>query len=167
MDVHWWSDGRRCRRASASLAWDHFRLFRKRFPRYSAFTVSQQFRRGIPCSVVLGWDINNVVITISVPVAKLERLRDMLSEWPSDREVASEDELGSLVGRLLHLCEVVRPGKKNYRRILNHLGLCPPFALGARGSTYRPRARHRLHGSDWILSSMPTNQSGVCWWQEG
>ena len=58
-------------------------------------------------------------MTISVTVAKLERLRDMLSEWPSDREVASEDELRSLIYRLLPLCEVVRPGNYFVRRMLN------------------------------------------------
>ena len=68
---------------------------------------------------VLGWDIDTVAMTISVPVAKLERLRDTLSEWPSDREVASEDELRSLIGRLLHLCQVVRPEKYFVRRMLN------------------------------------------------
>ena len=55
---------------------------------------------------VLGWDINTVAITISVPLEKLERLRDTLNEWSPDREVASEEELRSLIGRLLRLCEV-------------------------------------------------------------
>ena len=60
---------------------------------------------------VLGWEIDTVAMTISVPVARLERLRDTISEWPSDREVAPEDELRSLMGRMLHLCEVVWPRK--------------------------------------------------------
>ena len=58
---------------------------------------------------VLGWDIDTVATTISVPVSKMERLRDMLREWPSDQEVASENEMRSLIARLLHLCEGVRP----------------------------------------------------------
>lgn len=45
-----------------------------------------------------------------VPVAKMELLRDTLSEWPSDRAVASEVELYSLIDPLLHVHEVVRPG---------------------------------------------------------
>ena len=60
---------------------------------------------------VRGWDIDTVAMTISVPLEKLERLRDTLHEWSPDRVVASEEELRSLIGRLLHLCEVVRPGK--------------------------------------------------------
>ena len=56
---------------------------------------------------------------ISVPLEKLERLRETLSEWSPDHEVASEEELPSLIGRLLHLCEVVRPGKYSVRPTLN------------------------------------------------
>ena len=52
-----------------------------------------------------------MAVTISVPVATLERLRGVLIECLSDREVASEHELRSSIGRWLHLCEVVRPGK--------------------------------------------------------
>ena len=60
---------------------------------------------------MLVWDIDAVAMTISVPLEKLERLRDTQHEWSPDRVVASEEELRSLIGRLLHLCEVVRPGK--------------------------------------------------------
>ena len=95
---------------------------------------------------MLGWDIDTVAMTISVPVAKLEGLRDMLSKWPSDREVASEDELRSLIGQLLHLCEVVRPGKYFIRRMLSHLGFPPVRAWSAefhvsRTRTSSPRIR--------------------------
>lgn len=62
-------------------------------------------------AVCSGGILTPVAMAISVPVGKLERLRDLISEWPSDREVASEDELRSSIGQLLHLCEVVRPGK--------------------------------------------------------
>ena len=55
---------------------------------------------------MLVWDIDAVAMTISVPLEKLERLRDTLNEWSPDREVASEEELRSLIGRLLRLCEV-------------------------------------------------------------
>ena len=49
-------------------------------------------------------------MAISDPLEKLERLCDTLHEWSPDRVVASEEELRYLIGRLLHLCEVVRPG---------------------------------------------------------
>ena len=49
---------------------------------------------------VLGWDIDTVAMTISVPLENLERLRDTLNEWSPDRVVASEGELRSLIGPL-------------------------------------------------------------------
>ena len=60
-------------------------------------------------------------MTISVPLEKLERLRDTLHEWSPDRVVASEEEFRSLIGRLLYLCEVVRPGKHFVRRMLHQV----------------------------------------------
>ena len=80
---------------------------------------------------VLGWDIDTVAMTISVPLEKLERLRDTLHEWSPDRVVASEKELRSLIGGLLHLCGVGRPGKNFVRRMLNQAGL-PPARAGKR-----------------------------------
>ena len=50
---------------------------------------------------VLGWDIDTVAMAIFAPHEKPERLRDTLSEWSPDRVVASEEELRSLIGRLL------------------------------------------------------------------
>ena len=40
---------------------------------------------------VLGWNIDTVVMTITVPLAKLERLRNTLSEWSPGRVVESEE----------------------------------------------------------------------------
>ena len=48
-----------------------------------------------------------------------------MAEWPTDRRVATVKEVRFLLGKLLHLCEVVRPGKFFVRRILNQLGLAP------------------------------------------
>ena len=71
---------------------------------------------------MLGWDIDTVAMSISVPLERLERLRDTLNEWSPDRVVASEEESRSLIGRLLHLCDVVRPEKYLVRRMLNQVG---------------------------------------------
>ena len=40
---------------------------------------------------VLGWDIDTVAMTISGPLEKLERLRDMLHEWFPDRVVVFQN----------------------------------------------------------------------------
>ena len=109
---------------------------------------------------VLGWDIDTVAMTISVPVAKLERLRDTLSEWPSDREVASEDELRSLIGRLLHLCQVVRPEKYFVRRMLNHLGLPPVRVWSAEFHASRTRT-----ASSSRIRLVPEFHADVSFWR--
>ena len=109
VEVQWWPDGRRCRRASASLASDHYRLFGQRSSRDPTLLSPRKISQWDTVLCVLGWDIDTVAMTISVPVVKLERLRETLSEWPSDRVFASEEELRSLIGRLLHLCEVLGP----------------------------------------------------------
>ena len=68
---------------------------------------------------VLGWEIDTVGMTITSPPAKLPQLRDLLRQWPDDRVSVSEVELTSLTGKLLHVCEVVRPGEFFVRRMLN------------------------------------------------
>ena len=57
-----------------------------------------------------------------------------MAEWTTDRRVATVKEMRSLLGKLLHLCEVVRPGKFFVRRILNQLELAPPKAVEAMGN---------------------------------
>ena len=91
VEVQWWSDGRRCRRASASLASDHYRLFGVRSSRYPALLFfPHKISLWDTRLCVLGWDIDTVAMTISDPLEKLERLRVTLSEWSPDRVDASE-----------------------------------------------------------------------------
>ena len=74
---------------------------------------------------MLGWNIDTISMTISVTQEKVAQLRALVAEWPTDRRVATVKEVRSLLGKLLHLCEVVRPGKFFVCRILNQLGLAP------------------------------------------
>ena len=106
VEAQWWPNGRRCRHASAPLASDRCRLFGERSAGDPILLFPHRISQWDTGLRVLGWDIDTVAMTISVPRAKLERLRDTLSKWPSDRKLASEKELRSLTGRLLHLCEV-------------------------------------------------------------
>ena len=98
---------------------------------------------------MLGWDIDTVAMTVSVPLAKpkLERLRHMLIEWSPDHVVTSEEELRSLIGRLLHFREVVRPGKYFVRRMVNQVGLPPVRAWSAKfhASHMRAASSPRIH----------------------
>ena len=109
---------------------------------------------------MLGWDIDTVAITISVPLKKLERLRDTLHEWSPDRVVASEGGLRSLIGRLLHLCEVVRPGKYFVRRMLNQVGLHP-----ARTWSANHHAPHTRAASSPRIRLGPEFHADVSFWR--
>ena len=93
VEVQWWPDGRRCRRASVSLASDHYRLFGVRSSRDLTLLASHKILLWDTRLCMLGWNIDTVAKTISVPLETLERLRDTLNEWSPNRVVASEEEL--------------------------------------------------------------------------
>ena len=155
--------GERCLRASQSLGSDHGRLLGARKsgepPLLAPAKVSSWHTR----LEVLGWVLDTVAMTISLPQAKLTQLRELLAKWPGDRRIASESELRSLMGKLLHVCEVVRPGKFFVRRMLNQLGMPPVKAWhkrfrGAGGGDNRRRV---AHASASAASSTTTFLSGV------
>lgn len=125
VEVAWSPTGERCKRASASCATDHFRLFGERGPVDPPLFSAHKLSSWMTKLVVLGWEIDTVAMTIAAPVEKLESLRVMLQQWPPHRATASETEVRGLVGKLLHLCEVARPGRYFVRRMLNQLGLAP------------------------------------------
>lgn len=60
---------------------------------------------------VLGWDIDTTTLTISLPEAKTLHLQNMLLDWPTSRKPALESNVRAVTGTLLHVCEIVRPGK--------------------------------------------------------
>lgn len=55
---------------------------------------------------------------ISLPLEKLNRLRDMIREWESKRS-CTKRELLSLIGYLQHACRVIRPGRSFLRRMID------------------------------------------------
>ena len=117
--------GLRCLRASQSFASDSFRLFGSRSGGEPPLFAREKITSWDTRMEMLGWMIDTVAMTISVTQEKVEQLQALLAQWPVERKVAPVKEVRSLLGRLLHLCEVVRPGKFFIRRILNHLGLAP------------------------------------------
>ena len=117
--------GSRCLRASASLASDHFRLFGSRLPTDPPLLAPAKVSSWSTSLDVLGWTIDTVAMVICLTSAKLLQLRILLEAWPPSRTVASEYELRSLMGKLLHVSEVVRPGNFFVRRIINQLGMSP------------------------------------------
>ena len=72
----------------------------------------------------MGWEIDTVAMTISLPAEKLTQLHNLLAAWPAERTVATtESEFRTLIRKLLHGCGVVRPGKYFVRRMLLAVGL--------------------------------------------
>lgn len=116
--------GARCLLASASLASDHFRLFGSRPAGYPPLFSSKKLTSWSSCLEVLGWEIDTMPMSISHPPAKLIECRNLLRAWEG-RVAASETEVRSLMGKLLHVCEVIRPGKLFVRRMPNQLGMPP------------------------------------------
>ena len=78
-------------------------------------------------------------MVISLTSAKLLQLSLLLEVWPPARAVASEYELRSLMGKLLHVSEV-QPGFFLFGVSLTSCG-CPLFDLGTSGLGYRVWAR--------------------------
>ena len=117
--------GRRCIRASQSFSSDSFRLFGSRSGGEPPLFAREKITSWDTRMEMLGWMIDTVAMTISVTQERVVQLRALLAQWPAERRAAPVKEVRSLLGKLLHLCEVVRPGKFFIRRILNHLGLAP------------------------------------------
>lgn len=120
--------GRRCIKASQSYASDCHRVLGSRVSGEPPLLSRDKITSWDTRMDMLGWTIDTKAMTISVPQEKIAKLRALLQEWPSDRERASVKEVRSLLGKLLHLSEVVRPGRFFVRRILNQLGLAPMAA---------------------------------------
>ena len=106
VEMKWYPSGIRCFIASSSLASDHFRLFGERSAREPPLLLARKVSSRDTRLEVLGWEIDTVVMTISLPSAKLAKIRDLLREWAADRLFASVKEVRSLVGKLLRVCEV-------------------------------------------------------------
>ena len=60
----------------------------------------------------LGIEIDTLAMEFRLPRGKLNRLKDLLSEWQF-KKVCSKVMLESLLGHLNHACSVVRPRRVN------------------------------------------------------
>ncbi len=67
--------------------------------------------------VFLGIELDTVKGTMSVPQEKLGRYRRELEEW-KDRKAARKREVLSLIGKLSHVCKVIKPGRIFLRRMI-------------------------------------------------
>ena len=166
-------EGRRCIKASQSYASDCHRLLGSRASGEPPLLSRAKITSWDTRQDMLGWTIDTKAMTISVPQEKVAKLRELLRAWPADRKTASVKEVRSLLGRLLHLSEVVRPGKFFIRRILNQLGLAPlqggagssrDVAIGGRQNRSIVRLTREFHDdlAFWtLILDMSTGPDGV------
>ena len=68
--------------------------------------------------IYLGIIINSLFMTIEVPEEKLTEATAKLYKW-NDRRICTKRELKSLIGKLGHICKVVRPGRMFTRRLID------------------------------------------------
>ena len=68
--------------------------------------------------IYLGIIINSRHMTIEVPPKKLAAALDSLRQW-ARRRTCTKRELKSLIGKLGHICKVVRPGRMFSRRLID------------------------------------------------
>ena len=66
----------------------------------------------------LGIIINSLLMTIEVPKEKLSEATAKLYDWNS-RRTCTKRQLKSLIGKLGHICKVVRPGRMFSRRLID------------------------------------------------
>ena len=67
--------------------------------------------------VFLGFLLDTINMTVSLPKDKLERILKLISEWES-RKHCTKSELDSLIGQLQHASAVVRAGRSFLRRMI-------------------------------------------------
>ena len=68
--------------------------------------------------IYLGIIINSLLMTIEVPKEKLSEATAKLYDW-NTRRTCTKRQLKSLIGKLGHICKVVRPGRMFSRRLID------------------------------------------------
>ncbi len=104
---------------------------------------------------VLGIRINTVTQTLSLPADKLQRLKDLLTEWEG-RRLCTRRQLESLVGLLNHASKVVRPGRSFLRRMLD--------LLHRTEHTAAPRSHHFIRLNRCFRADLQWWRSFVSGW---
>ena len=93
VEVESFLEGRRCLRATRSFASDSFRLFgSRREPGMPPLFARDKTTSWDTRMEMLGWTIDTVAMTISVPPRKIADLRGILDQWPVERKEASVKE---------------------------------------------------------------------------
>lgn len=123
--VRFTPDGDRCLKVSASLASDHFQLMGSCLPTQPPLLAREKISHWDTKLEVLGWEEDIATFSIGLPVIKRNDLRDFLYTWPVTKTAATAKVLQRLIGKLLHVSQVVRPENVFVRRMLISARLPP------------------------------------------
>lgn len=146
VEVQWFRDGRRCRKATQSLASDHFRLLGERGPQAPPLLSPSKMSNWSTKLEVLGWWIDTTNLTIGLSEKKRVKLTRMIDEWPASRRHASVREIQKLTGLLLHVSFVIRPGLFFVHRLWRAAGMQDKGASPQSTEwETRPDAHKRVH----------------------
>jgi hypothetical protein len=74
--------------------------------------------------VWLGLQFDTISMTVSIPKSKLAEIQTLLKQW-LNKSSAHKTQLQSLLGRLFHVAQCVRPARLFLNRMLSTLRRCP------------------------------------------
>jgi len=74
--------------------------------------------------VWLGFLLDTVDMTLSIPADKLRDIDSLLQQW-NNRQNANRQQLQSILGKLFHVAQCVEPARKFLNRMLATLRACP------------------------------------------
>lgn len=111
-------DGGRCIVLSKSLASIHHLLLGERGEGQEPVLSHKKTTDWAPQMEVLGYAVDTEAMTIGLPVAKVQGIREVLVRWPPTRKSATVGEVLSLAGKLHHAAYVIRPARYFVHRLL-------------------------------------------------
>ena len=98
VEVRFFQDERRLRRAIESLTLDHFLLLAHRGPRDPSLLEAHKRLEWSTCLEVLGWVLDTDKITNPLPPRKSSTLRQVLADWPQSRHSTTCKEIAKVMG---------------------------------------------------------------------
>ena len=136
VEVQWEKTGDRCLDLSRSLASIHFQAMGERGVEEEPLLSPKKVTNWSTQHEVLGFWLDTVKMSISLPDRKVKDFQERLEEWPEGRKTATVREVLVLAGKLHHAAYVVRPGRYFVRRLLqlNKLHLSGDERAGGGGA---------------------------------
>ena len=141
VEVQWAAEGGRCLALSQALVPNDHQATGERAVGEEPLLSHKKVTDRAPPQKVLGFDLGTEIMTISLPDRKINELREMLEEWPEEKNKATVREVLVLAGKLHHVAYMVRPGRY-FRRYLQ-LSKLHLNGLEKRGGGYGEEAGRR------------------------